>query len=106
MDFLVFLGLIFLLLLLVAINIDLYIKYRNRHKNQVNSDILSIEQELEQIETDLNSYSLSENNILKLKKLCPGKAINGNDKSINLIKIRCFGFSCLECIKYMKDNSI
>ncbi|NHJ00773.1 MAG: hypothetical protein EAX86_01470 [Candidatus Heimdallarchaeota archaeon] len=104
LELLAFLIILFLLLVLIAFNINLYVKYRSRHLESLDSDIQIYQKELNQIEMDLNLKAISFSQKELIRSLCPTEAIISTERRLVLLKTRCLGNKCSKCLDYLSRN--
>lgn len=105
--FLTFILIIFVILTLIALNIDLLNRFFSRKVSWEFRRTPLHETTIKDINHQINSCVLSENLAKKLIRICPVEAITLiAEPEIHLLVLenRCLGYACLECLRLIRSE--
>lgn len=100
--FLSFVLIIFVLLTLLAFNIDLLIRLLSREEPWEFAKTSLYKKTIREINRKINLHAQSESSVKDLIRKCPVEAITLvtiPEKHLIASEIRCLGYACLECLR-------
>ncbi len=100
--FLSFVIIIFVLLTLLALNIDLLIRFLSREESWEFAKTSLYKKTIRDINRKINLHTQSESSVKDLIRKCPVEAItlvSVPEKDLIVSEIRCLGDTCLECLR-------
>ena len=100
--FLSFVIIIFVLLTLLALNIDLLIRLLSREESWEFAKTSLYKKTIRDINRKINLKAQSESSSKDLIRKCPVEAITlvaVPEKHLIVSEIRCLGYACLECLR-------